>query len=205
MVPEVVGSIPIIRPKKIMKYYYQTGIAEKDHSSNRLKIAIILLALAVVAAYVGLLVATPALGGWPLVNPRQASKVVQTTPPVKQGYKLYIPKLNVVASDDQVKLTGNPAKQDIVKISGATFQLGVTPEQTKNDSPFYRLNQLRSGDNIFLDYHAQRYAYRVEDSNTKLDDGGLLLHASGKSNVKAEPVGVVAWRNGKPAIDTEAF
>ena len=205
MVPEVVGSIPIIRPKKIMKYYYQTGVAEKDHSSRRLKIAIILLALILAAAYVGLLAATPALGGWPFVNPNKASKVVQTTQPTKEGYKLYIPKLNVVASDSQVKLNGSPSKKDVVKISGSTFQLGVTPQQTKNNSPFYRLNQLHSGDNIFLDYHAQRYAYRVESPNAKLDEGGLLISAKGKANVKAEPIGVVAWRNGKPGIDTEAF
>ena len=188
-----------------MKYYYQTGIAEKKHSSSRLKLVLVFLALVVAVAYASFLAVTPALGGWPLAKPDQAAHVVQTTQPSKDSYKLYIPKLNVVAGGKQVKLTGNPSDQDIVKVIGNTFQLGLTPEQTKDNSPFYRLNQLHSGDSIFLDYQSQRYAYRVEDSSSKLGKGGLLLRAKGKSTIKAKPIGIVAWRNGKPAIDTEAF
>ncbi len=188
-----------------MKYYYQTGVAEKKHGSSRLKIVLIFLALVVAVAYASFLAVTPALGGWPLTKPDQAARVVQTTQPSKDSYKLYIPKLNVVASDKKVKLNGNPSEQDIVKIIGNTFKLGLTPDQTKDNSPFYRLNQLRSGDSIFLDYKAQRYAYRVESSSSELSKGGLLLRADGKKVVKAEPIGIVAWRNGKPAINTEAF
>ncbi len=206
MVPKVVGSIPIIRPKKFMKYYYQTGVVKQKSIRGGYKIIVLALLLIAAAVYIGLTALTPALGGWPLFNPNQTAQMIQADPPVKKSYKLYIPKLNVVAGKSQVNLTGDPTSQDIVKILGDTFKLGVTPKQTKDDSPFYRLDQLRNGDNIFLDYHSHRYAYRVEKNDSNLNDGGLLLRAKGKKIIiKAQPIGTVAWRNGKAAINTAAF
>lgn len=189
-----------------MKYYYQTGVVKQKSITGGYKVIVLVLLLIIAAIYICLTALTPALGGWPLFNPNQTAQMVQADPPVKNSYKLYIPKLNVAANKGEINLTGNPASQDIVKVLGDTFKLGITPQQTKDDSPFYRLSQLHIGDNIFLDYNSHRYAYRVDKDSSKLKDGGLLLEAKGKNIViKAQPIGTVAWHNGKAGINTETF
>lgn len=181
-----------------MKYHYQEGVSDKKEGS-KVKLVFFSVVGLFAIGYAGLLSLTPALNGWPLAPVDETANALQSSNPGEKGNKLYIPRINVSSPIDNLSLEGNPSKEDDkVTIQGESFQLGLTPQQTRENSPFYYLDKLQSGDEIFIDYSNTRYAYRV---NSK-DGSNLTLKSSSGATINAEAVGTVARENGKLEVDS---
>jgi LPXTG-site transpeptidase (sortase) family protein len=143
--------------------------------------------------------------------------------------RAYIPKINVttpivpVEGDERLALekgaiqraatSGNPRDGGNFVVVANRFSLGLTPLQTKALSPFYYLNKLSAGDDIYIDYDGVRYAYEVaerkvvsassEEIEARTADARLTLYASsaqGHEVVIAKPIGKVVWQGGKPLL-----
>lgn len=183
-----------------MKYHYQDGISEKKEGS-KFKLVFLSVVGVLVVGYGGLVSLAPVLNGWPLTPIDETANVLQSSNPGDKGNKLYIPRLNVASPASSLAIEGDPTEEENVTIQGQSFQLGLTPEQTRQNSPFYYLDKLKNGDEIFLDYNNTRYAYRVDNKN----DSSLTLKSSSGATVKAEAVGTVARENGKLEIQGQAF
>lgn len=56
---------------------------------------------------------------------------------------------------------GNPKDGGNFVLSAHRFIMGLTPEQTLRKSPFYNIDKLKIGDEIVVDYDAQRYTYII--------------------------------------------
>lgn len=184
-----------------MKYHYQEGISDKKEGS-KLKLVFLSVAGILAIGYAGFISLTPVLNGWPLTPIDETASALESSDPGEKGNQLYIPRINVSSPISTLSLEGNPAKEnDKVTIYGKSFQLGLTPQQTRESSPFYYLDKLQSGDEIFLDYNSTRYAYRVSSK----DDSSLTLKSSNGATIKAEAVGTVARENGRLEIEDSAF
>lgn len=183
-----------------MKYHYQDGISEKQEG-GKLKLVFFGIFGFAILGYASLLALTPVLNGWPLIPVDQTANALESSDPGDQGNKLYIPRLNINTPISSLELKGNPSSAESVTIKGQSFQLGLTPEQTRQNSPFYYIDQLKSGDEIFLDFKDTRYAYRVSSK----DDSNLTLKSSSGATIKAEAVGTVARENGKLEVEDLAF
>lgn len=66
---------------------------------------------------------------------------------------------------------GNPEKGGNFILSAHRFELGVTPQQTKEKSPFYNVGRLAVGDEIKIFYGMHWYVYRINKIyNVKPDE-----------------------------------
>ena len=57
---------------------------------------------------------------------------------------------------------GNPVDGGNFIVSAHRFNLGWTPQQTREKSPLYNINKVNTGDVIHVDYKGQRYTYEVK-------------------------------------------
>ncbi len=179
-----------------MKYHYQKGVVEKDKKGHK-KLWLGFFSVIGVVTYGGFIFANLALNGWPLQPVDATAKIVKTTKPGGLGNHLFIPVINVsVAIDSSLKQSGNPASS-AVKLVGGQLGFGLTPDSLRAASPFFNLDKLRSGDEIFLDSKGTRYVYRIVDSSQSKNK--LTLQTKNKRLV-AESVGTVAWNNGLSQI-----
>ena len=157
-----------------------------------------------------------------------AKKLVSLRPDTTQN-RAFIPKINLdiaivpVNGDEKIALengaiqraeaSGNPKQGGNYVITANRFSLGLTPHQTKTKSPFYHINKLSNGDDVFIDYEGVRYAYKVEERKVvtaadpaieeSTDDDRLTLYApsgTGHEVVVAKPVGKIVWQDGKPRL-----
>lgn len=157
-----------------------------------------------------------------------AKKLISLQPDTSQN-RTYIPKINLdvtivpVEGDEKLALekgaiqrseaSGNPKDGGNYVLAANRFNLGLTPQQTKAKSPFYHINKLNTGDDIYVDYEGVRYAYKVEERRivpaaspeieTATDDSRLTMYASsgtGHEVVVAKPVGKIVWQGGKPLL-----
>lgn len=185
-----------------MRYHYQRG-ATRDRRGKIgfAKIAIVGIIGLIGAGYGAFLAALPGLGGWPINRGDETANQVRVTQPGGNGDKIYIPKLNVATTigTGEASLSGQLGAGKQATISAGKFGIGPTPAQTLAKSPFYRLDKLANGDELFVDLNGTRYAYEVSDDKA----AGLELQTSDKSvTIKAKPIGVVAWNGGEPRIET---
>ncbi len=58
---------------------------------------------------------------------------------------------------------GDPVQGGNFILSAHRFQLGMTPQQTRAKSPFYKLDQLETGDKITITFNKKTYTYEVTD------------------------------------------
>ena len=162
-----------------------------------------------------------------------AKKLVAQKPNLAEN-RLYIPKINVdvavvkINGDEKTALekgavhrapdSGNPAKGGNFVLAAHRFQLGFTPDQTRQKSPFYHIDQLNTGDQLYVDYYGTRYAYEVTERKDvpqnateiedRTDSAQLTLYScelagpqAGREVVLAKPIGTVAWDDsGAPKI-----
>ena len=90
--------------------------------------------------------------------------------------RLYIPKIDVnvpfATGDERVMehgawwrqpQNGNPKEGGNFVLSAHRFIMGVTPEHTRRQSPFYHINKLALGDELIVDYEGTRYTYVVSN------------------------------------------
>lgn len=179
-----------------MKYHYQQGIVQKDKKGHKKGWLGFFVIIAVIA-YSGFLFAVLNLNGWPVSEVDSTAKVVKTTQP--SDTKLFIPVINLEANSGSVKLNGDPSYSDVT-VSGSNLGFGVTPDSLRQASPFYNIDQLKTGDEIFLDNQGVRYVYKVTDSVDE-DEQKLTIKSSQKT-ITAKTIGTIAWNNGKPSLET---
>lgn len=182
-----------------MKYHYQQGIVERDKKGHPKLWLFIFLIIALII-YVAFSYTTVALNGWPLSEYDETAKTVKETKPGALGDYVFIPAINVASNiGGHVTLKGSP-KEDTVSLSGAQFGVGVTPSQAKSASPFFNLEKLQNGDQIFIDKNKVRYAYEITQ-NPK-SDVTVLSISNGTKSLQAEAIGTVAWQNDGPKLKT---
>ncbi len=179
-----------------MKYHYQKGIVERDKKGHK-KLWLGFFAFFAVISYGSFLFAVLNLNGWPLSDISSTARVVQTTKP--QNNKIYIPAINLEANSNSVKLDGDPSYSDVV-VSGPNLGFGITPAGIRQASVFYNLDQLKDGDEVFIDSQGTRYVYKVARTVSE-DDSKLTIKTSNKT-VVAKTIGTIAWQDGKPTLES---
>ncbi len=153
--------------------------------------------------------AAPSIG---LFDSRPADSVARdllNRPPVADQAKLYLPQLNIEMGLNPADITDT---SDLM-VRAKRFSLALTPAATRQQSPFYNLDKLKAGDEVFADVGGQRYAYQVVDPAQSAADGAnsgaagsgsktgsLTLVGEGRTPmggsgivVRAVQKGVVAW------------
>lgn len=178
-----------------MKYHYQSGVIEKDKKSRK-KLWLGVCASFAVITYGGFLFAITALNGWPLAPYDQAATAVKTTTPGKLGDALFIPALNVAQSlQSGFSVDGTPGEDPTITIQGSSLKLGLTPSSTRENSPFFNLSLLDTGDELFVDRDGVRYAYKI--TSKKEDNEGIIELTNGTVKRYAEMIGTVSLENGE--------
>lgn len=219
-----------------MRYHYRDGVKQKTRGVS---------ALWVIFPVFGLFV-----GGYILVNtfapavnvlgpePDTTAKKLQADQPLLSENRLYVPKVNIdvsindVNGDEKLALergaihrapsSGNPKDGGNYVVAGHRFQLGWNPSLTRKKSPFYHIDQLKAGDQIYVDYDGVRYAYEITEKRKvpqdateieqRSDEPRLTMYscdlrgpAAGREVVIAKPVGTIAWVNGQPKLKSNGL
>lgn len=211
-----------------MKYEYREGIQRKR---SRKWVFVPFLGL-FAGIYMLVNVMSPAI--LDVVEPadKTAKKLVAEQPVLAED-RIYIPKINVdvplvqIEGNEKQALergaiqrvpdNGDPVDGGNFVVAAHRFNLGFTPQMTKARSPFYHIDQLSSGDDIYVDYKGTRYAYRIEERKSvaatavevedRTDTPQLTLYScdlsgpkNGREVVVAKPIGTIVWANGKPRL-----
>lgn len=214
-----------------MRYSHRDGVKQKKQS-----VVLIGAAITVMLGGLYLLVNTlsPALPSINTDTQVVAKKLVATQPAISEN-RVYLPQINVdipiveIDGNEAAALekgavhrspsSGNPKDGGNFVIAAHRFNLGLTPEKTRAKSPFYHIDQLAVGDQVYIDYEGLRYAYQITEKKAvpetaveieeKTTDNRLTLYScelagpkAGRDVVIAKRLGTVAWENGKPAIKT---
>ena len=214
-----------------MKYSYKTGIRKRKRGS-----ALLLLVPLVGLLGGGYLLATtlsPALPGDLTGQVSAVSKIVSQRQPDIKSDRLYVPKIGVDVAIvkgvtdrtlaggawHRVPENGDPLSGGNFVLAAHRFHLGYTPQQTRAQSPFYHIDALDNGDQVYVDYNGVRYAYEVTkrysvaETDVQIEapsrEAKLTLYscdlrgpAAGREVVEAKPVGTIAWVNGGPKLKT---
>lgn len=212
-----------------MRYTYREGV------SKHTKLPSLILACGTlgVGLYGLLLTLSPAL---PIdTNKAEATvkKLVAEQPKIGEN-RVYIPQINVdvpivdINGNETVALekgaihrmpeSGNPKEGGNYVVAAHRFNIGLTPAMTRAKSPFYHIDKLKQGDQLYVDYDGVRYIYeiyekkRVEETAVDIEarsaDSRLTLYSceltgpkDGREVVFAKPLGKVAWNGDKPAVE----
>ena len=125
-----------------------------------------------------LLVFSPRLASTPLSPLVGVNKVsTKPTPQDKQNY-IIIPKINlkvaVVTGTNEAALLkgawhrypwrGDPVRGGNFILAAHRFLMGWTPQQTRAKSPFYNIDKLAVGDQIFIIFKGKSYEYKITKS-----------------------------------------
>lgn len=210
-----------------MRYNYREGVTHDKKRPTWIIWVIIIIALAAGAYWVANTVA-PQLISMPLsdkATPDATMQKVQATSPGAQPH-LYLPQLNVdlpIAFEEQdaagattAKRQGEdvkPGEEGVLAVCAQRYTLGTTPWESREMSPFYNLDKLQSGDEFYLDFDNERYAYKVREvkavtsditTDAEPEEKLVTLYACGQDGeaepfvaVEAEQVGIVASEKSK--------
>lgn len=211
-----------------MKYSYKRGV-QKGNSRKWVVIPVVGL---FGGLYMLLNALAPSVPVAFVAPDATAKKLVVTQPELREN-RLYLPKINVdvpvvpIDGSESIALekgainrapdNGNPKDGGNFVLAAHRFNMGLTPQKTRAKSPFYHLDKVAEGDDIYVDYKGQRYAYKVvETKSVKPDateieqrttDGRLTLYTcelsgpkSGREVVIAEPQGIIVWVDGAPKL-----
>ncbi len=214
-----------------MTYNHRTG-ATKKHTKRPAAVLVSLMLL-VAGSYVGINVLGAVVPSAVTGETDKVTKTLTKRQPELQEDRLYIPKIgvdvNVVEGATEESLEGGawhraPENGDPITggnfvLAAHRFNLGFTPSQTRAKSPFYHIDKLQTGDDIYVDYQGVRYAYKIAskykvpstqveiESRTK--DSLLTLYScnlagpeQGREVIQAKPVGTIAWLDGQPKLKT---
>lgn len=213
-----------------MRYDYRTG-ASKTKSWSKVWLALPAFGL-LIGGYIVLNTISPAIDSMGGPVDATAKRLVSERPTVGDD-RLYIPKINVdvlvndINGDEAAALekgaihrapdNGNPSDGGNFVLAAHRFQLGLTPDQTRKKSPFYHIDQLQPGDQLYVDYQGTRYAYEVTEKKQVPPDATeieqrtgndqLTLYSCtlagpevGREVVFAKPIGTIAWDSGSPKL-----
>jgi hypothetical protein len=205
-----------------MRYHYLEGVTNKKERKPKKILAFLLIAM-VIGGYAALNYVAP---GLPLTPPDATAKKLLATKPASNTNRLYIPQVNIdVLIEDgesgngpssawhRSPENGNPKTGGNFALSASRFAFGFTPQDTKNRSPFYFVDKLKKGDEVYVDWEGTRYVYNVRvikpakemkqdtiESPSSENKLTLYSHDFDGVVVFAEPSGTVAWTSGKPFI-----
>lgn len=108
---------------------------------------------------------------------KAVQEIIKTASPSQFSNRVYIEKIGV-----NVSLENVGQNQDLALLKGAAhrlpengdpiqggnfvviahrFSMGLTPQQTREKSPFFHIDRVVVGDTIHVDYQGKRYAYEV--------------------------------------------
>lgn len=212
-----------------MKYNYRTGIASKSRAVGFLTVVPLLGIIGGIY-----MLANTLAPNLPSDVTGESALVTQTLtkhqPSLKED-RLYVPKLGVDVAivtgvtDKTLEggawhrqpQNGDPTTGGNFVLAAHRFNLGLTPQQTRAKSPFYNIDKLVDDDDVYVDFHGVRYAYKVthrykvnsEDIaiENRSDAPKMTLYScdlrgpkAGREVVEAHPVGTVAWVNGTPKL-----
>lgn len=217
--------------KRVMRYHYRDGVKQKMKGTT---------ALWVIFPVFGMLA-----GGYILANtfspaldtlgpaPDATAKKLQAEKPLLSENRIYVPKVNIdvtvvdVNGNETLALekgaihraagNGNPKDGGNYVVAGHRFQLGWNPSLTRKKSPFYHIDRLNVGDQIYVDYEGTRYAYEISEKRkvpqnaveieNRTDEPQLTMYScdlrgpeAGREVVIATPVGTIAWVDGQPKL-----
>ncbi|HET6622590.1 MAG TPA: sortase [Candidatus Saccharimonadales bacterium] len=205
-----------------MRYTHKDGVKQSKKSTP--KPLLWLLGISLVAGiYAVSLLAWPAL---PISSAevQSVTDMVKNNQPDPSRNRLYIPKLGLMVDIGRsngsltvVKASGNPIDGGNYILSGNKLSFGPTPESTAERSPLYHVEELESGDDIFIDYQGKRYNYKIDDKQvvsssdesfeTPTTDPTLTLYTRSdgvlertRQVIFAHPVGTIEWVNGKAGL-----
>ncbi len=188
-----------------MKYHYREGV-KKDLKKPMWLVWLALLAIVSVGAYAAANFVAPRLVSMPLsakATPDATMAKMLATTPQPDDKHLYIPQLNVdvpiVIGADRSVLKGNawwpspegdtdPERGAAIALRALQFTLGTTPWETRNLSPFYNLDKLRGGDELYVDYDGKRFAYRVKTVHQEAPTIAKIQSPDKKSTLLLYPV-----------------
>jgi hypothetical protein len=180
-----------------MKYHRHQGVIEKDKKGHK-KLWVGFFATIAIVAYGGFLFVTTLLNGWPIESYDKTAQIIKTTKPGQDGNKLYIPVINMRSViGESITQAGRVGEQ--LKLSGNKLAPGLTPTSIRQASPFYNLDQLKEGDQVFLDNNGVRYAYEVVNVT---DEDNKLTMTNGEVTRVAKVVGKISWQDGKPVLES---
>lgn len=143
----------------------------KRLASRRIWLIASSLALAV-GVYMLLVIFAPVY--YEVSQPTVMEHKLKEEPKVKDN-RLYIPTIGVdvaiVEGENESVLekgawhrrpeNGNPETGGNFVLSAHRFQMGITPQQTNERSPFYHIDKLKENDEIHVDYNGKRFTYKI--------------------------------------------
>lgn len=214
-----------------MKFHYKNGIVERQKSS---KLLLVLPFLGIVSgSYLLFNTLSPSMPATLNTEVAAVTKTLKQRQPALDTNRLYVPKIGidvaiVVGVDEKtleggawhrVPQNGDPIKGGNFVLAAHRFNLGLTPDQTRAKSPFYHIEKLEQGDQIFVDYGGVRYAYsvtkryKVPSTEVSIEaatiDAKLTMYScdlrgpeAGREVIEAQPVGTVAWTESGPKLKT---
>ena len=95
---------------------------------------------------------------------------------------LFIPKIDVTVPYDQEEdallkgawwrqpSNGNPKDGGNFVLSAHRFIMSYTPSEVQKKSPFYNIDKLKIGDEIYVDYQNKRYTYTISELKSVTPD-----------------------------------
>jgi sortase A len=214
-----------------MRYTLHGGAKKKKRRWPALLIAAVLLLGGAYLLYNTLSPMLPDYTG----DSQATAKKLSVSQPVVSENRIYMPQINVdipiveIQGDEEAALdkgavhrapsSGNPKDGGNYVLAAHRFTLGITPAQTRAKSPFYHIDQMQVGDQVYVDYSGVRYAYKIAKKETvaatdvaiedKTADPQLTVYSCGLSGSRdgrevllAKFLGVVTWENGQAKIQT---
>jgi len=145
---------------------------------SKRRFSILFVIVAVLLFSVGLYISLLAVSPYLYLHQKAIlgeSTTFDTTAVAAKEDRLYIPRLNIdiaYKSGDASVLNdaawhryaerGDPEKGGNFILAGHRFELAPTPLETHRKSPFFNIDQIKEGDEIYVDYQSKRYAYSVK-------------------------------------------
>lgn len=206
-----------------MRYEYRRGIQKPKRWWVTLPIVGV-----IVGVYTLINSLAPAMPIYAAAPDETVKKLTASKPALNEN-RLYIPKINLdiaavpVEGDDEALAlgkgviqrspeSGNPKDGGNFVLAAYRFHLGLTPQQTRQLSPFYHIDKLSVGDEVYVDYEGVRYAFKVvalQSAGSKAGKDQLTLYPYESVNAEtdsgvivAEPTGTIVWINGAPKLKT---
>lgn len=204
-----------------MRYRYGRGVVKKDAKPRKLLFTLPIV-LVLLSGYIAVNILAPKIN-MPGEPADAVAKHITSSPPTSGDNRLYLPQINkdipIKSGEAAAALSqgawirddslGNPEHGGHFVLSARQFSLGITPVHTRAASPFYQIEKLQEGDEIFTDYNGVRYVYKIsrvytiertaEAIEQSATDAQLTLYTYSeepngeKLVVEAAPVGTVQW------------
>ena len=215
-----------------MRYHYHSGVKKKQSGKGMWVIFPIIALLG--GGYMLVNTLAPSVEIFSEPADATAKRLVAQQPALSEN-RLYVPKVNIdvaivdINGDEAAALekgavhraavNGNPKEGGNYVLAGHRFQLGLLPSQTRKKSPFYHIDQLQKGDQVYVDYEGTRYAYEITERKLvkpdaveieeRTTESQLTIYSceltgpkDGREVVIAKPVGTIAWVDGQPKLKT---